>query len=182
MTEPTKQYSWIIGLDNGCSANGVALLGPDNFASYLKLPTKNELSYTKEDRFITRIDAPGLRQLFVDWKLPKESTVVVMERMMINPARFRASISAARTLEAELIVIEELGYAYEYIDSKQWQHTLLPDIVGSDKLKPASLELAKRLYPQFKVKKDGDSMLIAHWYKHKDTLTPAPKPKKVKTL
>ena len=172
-------YTHILAIDNGTSANGIALLGPD-FARYEKLPVKQELSYTKEDRGISRVDAPALRKLFATWNAPKESTVAVMERPMINPTRFRASMSAMRCLEAELIILEEFGYAIEYIDSRAWQKVLLPDVEGSDLLKKASLALSQKLYPQFKFKKDGDSMLIAHWYKNRVELEkPKPKPKKV---
>ena len=182
-TEHIKEYTHFVGLDNGVSSNGVALLGPDNLVRYEKLPTKNELSYTKEERHITRLDAPGFRKLLASWALPKETTLVVMERIMINPARFRASISAARCLEAELVIIEEFGLELEYVDSKQWQHLLLPGITGSDELKKASLVLAQKLYPQIKFKKDGDSIMIAHWMKNKNSLVkPKPKPKVKLTL
>ena len=179
MIEHTKQYTHFIGMDNGTGACGIALLS-DSVVRYDKLPVKHEASYTKEERHISRLDAPGLRQLFTSWNLPKDSTLVTMERPMLNPMRWRASVSAARCLEAELVVIEEFGYDLEYIDSKQWQHVLLAGVEGSDNLKKASLEKAKQLYPQFKFKKDGDSMMIAHWAKNRALLEkPKAKPKKV---
>jgi hypothetical protein len=174
-------YPYIVALDNGTSANGVALFGPDNLVKYEKLPIKNELSYTKTEHHISRLDAPGFKKLLSSWNLPKEQTLVIMERIMINPMRFRASISAARCLEAELVVIEELGYNIEYCDSKNWQHILLPDIKGSDELKKASLELGKKMFPQFKLKRDADPLLIGYWRKNKETLT-KPKLKTKKTL
>lgn len=181
--EHTKQYTHYVGLDNGVSANGIALLGPGDLVKYEKLPTKNELSYTKEEHHITRLDAPGLRKLFIGWNLPKDTTLVVMERIMINPARFRASISAARCLEAELVVIEEFGFDTDYCDSKNWQHVLLPGIEGSDELKAASLKLGQQMFPQFKLKKDADSLLIGYWAKNRALLEkPKPKAKPKKEL
>ncbi len=171
---------YIIGLDNGVSANGIAILGPDNYVQYLKLPTKNELNYQKEEHHITRLDAPAFEALLTGLQLPK-TTLVILERSMVNPMRFRASISAVRCLEAELIVLEKLGFGIEYVDSKQWQRVLLPGIEGSDELKKASLALGKKLYPDVKLKKDADSLLIAHWAMNRKALE-KPKPKKQKEL
>lgn len=154
---------YVVAFDNGTSANGIAILGPDNFVRYEKLPIKNELSYTKEEHHITRIDHPKLVQLFETLNLPPKETLVVMERPMINPMRFRASISAVRCLEAELIVIEKFGFELEYVDSKRWQHILLPGVEGSTELKKASLALGKQLFPSLKLKKDADPLLIAYW-------------------
>ena len=178
MSELTKQYTHFLAIDNGVSANGVALLGPADLVKYEKLPIKNELSYTREERHITRLDSPGFRSLIKGWDLPKSDTLVIMERIMINPARFRASISAARCLEAELVILEEFGFELEYCDSKNWQHILLPGIVGSDELKKASLTLGQQLFPSIKFKKDADSMLIAYWAKNRALLKPKAKPKR----
>ena len=166
---------YILAFDNGTSANGIAVLGSDNSVIYEKLPIKNELSYTKEEHHITRLDAWKLEQLFIKWKLPS-NTLAVLERPMINPMRFRASISAVRCLEAELIMLEKAGFKIEYVDSKQWQRVLLPNIEGSTELKKASLELGKKLFPNLKLKKDADSLLIAYWALNRNTLE-QPKPK-----
>lgn len=181
MTEQTHPVNYVIAFDNGTSANGIAVLGPNNYVKYLKLPIKNELTYTKEERHITRIDSPALENLITELNLPKD-TLVMLERPMVNPMRFRASISAVRCLEAELIIIEKLGFRLEYVDSKQWQRLLLPGIEGSTELKKASLELGKKLFPDLKLKKDADSLLIAHWAKNRSALEPKPKPKRIKTL
>lgn len=174
------EHPHILALDNGTSANGVALLGPDNLVRYEKLPIKNELSYTKEEHHITRIDATGLDKLIRSFNLP-EGTLAVLERPMINPMRFRASISAVRCLEAELIVLEHHKFNIEYVDSKQWQRVLLPGIEGSTELKKASLELGRKLFPKLKLKRDADSLLIAYWAMHREQLN-KPKPKNKKQL
>ena len=180
MTELEHHFDYVIGLDNGSSANGIAIFGPNQFVRYEKLPIKNELSYTKEEHYITRIDSPKLENLLTSLKLPN-TTLVVLERPMINPMRFRASISAVRCLEAELIIIEKFGFSLEYIDSKQWQKVLLPNIEGSIELKKASLELGKKLFPNLKLKKDADSLLIGYYAMNRDKLE-KPKQKKIKTL
>jgi hypothetical protein len=181
MIEINHPFSYIIGLDNGVSSNGIALLGPDNLIKYEKLPIRKEINYQKAEQGITRIDVPGLRLLLTNWNLPKNETVVVMERPMVNPTRFKASISAVRCLEAELIVIEEFGFSNIFVDSKNWQSVLLPGIEGSEELKKASLELGKKMFPQFKLKRDSDPLLIAYYWKNKAALTTI-KPKTKKSL
>jgi hypothetical protein len=172
---------FFLAFDNGTSANGVALLGT-SLVEYVPLPIRYELSYTKEEHHITRLDAPKMEQQILKWNLDPTKTLVLMERPMINPTRFRASISAVRCLEAELIVIEKFGLNVEYVDSKQWQRILLPNIEGSSELKKASLELGKKLFPNLKLKKDADSLLIAYWAKNRSTLETVKPPKPKKTL
>lgn len=160
-----------VGWDNGVSSNGIAVLGPNDLVKYEKLPIKKEQSYTKEIHMISRVDVPALRVLLKSLELPSDETEVLMERAMVNPRRFRASLSAIRALEACLIVIEEFGYYLRYVDSKEWQSVLLPGVEGSDELKAASLKLGQKLYPKLKFKSDADSILIAHWAKYNNRST-----------
>ena len=93
-----------------------------------------------------------------------ESSLVLIERPMVNPARFLASTSALRALEATLIVVEELKLPVRYLDSKEWQSEILPKgVEGPDELKAASLDIGQRLFPSLQFKKDADSILIAEW-------------------
>ena len=94
-----------------------------------------------------------------------------MERPMVNPTRFKATTSALRCFEAELILIEHLGYAYCYVDSKYWQRELLPKgIKGADEQKKASKDIGKRLFPQLADFKhsDYDGILIAEYARRKN--------------
>ena len=177
-----NQYTHIIGLDNGIGATGIALLGPANLVRYDKLPTKVELNYQKDEQHITRLNTKEFQQLLLSWNLPIETTMVYMERPMINAMRFKASMSACRCFEATLIVLEELNLQHTIIDSKQWQRILLPGIEGSIELKKASLELGRKLYPTLKLKKDADSLLIAHWVLNHSAVDTKPKLKTKKTL
>jgi hypothetical protein len=178
--ESTQAYTHFIGLDNGCSSNGVALFVND-LVRYEKLPIKKERNYQKEEHNLTRIDVPGFRSLLTSWNLPSKETIIVMERPGVNPARFNASLSAVRCLEAELIVIEEFGFETSFIDSRVWQRALLPGVEGSVELKKASLALGQQMFPQFKIKKDADSLLIGYYWKNKASLDlPKPKPPKIK--
>ena len=163
-----------IGVDNGTTAEGIGVITHGRVASLYKLPVKKELSYTKEAKNISRVDYPKLLDLFI--RLRTEAmdnggfVHVGLERPMVNSTRFNASMSAVRCLEATLIAIEEVGFSYQYIDSKEWQKELLPKgIKGSAELKKASLDVGKRLFPTLNIKKDADGLLIAEYLRRKNT-------------
>lgn len=154
-----------IGIDNG-STGTVAILDGDT-SIFVETPTTYMLNYQKSKvRHINRIDVPALKKLLEPYD--PLSTRVVIERPMINNFRFQASIAAARSLEATLIVLEELHLGYEYLDSGAWQKALLPaGIKGAPKLKKASKEVGLRMFPMHAetIKKhgDADALLIAEW-------------------
>ena len=155
-----------IGFDNGVTNNGIGVVTEDSRAELISLPTRRELSYTKEAKHITRIDFSALCEIFekLRAKYLGDNFIVGLERPMINSTRFNASLSAVRALEATLIALEQHSLRYEYIDSKEWQKTLLPkNIKGSDDLKAASLDIGKRMFPHLNIKKDADGLLIAEY-------------------
>ena len=161
-----------VGIDNGVSGSiGVVRQG---HAVMLFMPTRSELSYTKNKRNITRIDWKRLRKLF-SANLPLgtnehgEGVVkVFLERPMVNPMRFQATSSALRAMEATLIVIEAFNLPLQYVDSKQWQKVMLPGgLKGSDVLKEASKDIGCRMFPNLSgaITKHGDAdgLLMAEW-------------------
>jgi hypothetical protein len=161
-----------IGFDNGVTSNGIGVVPFAGDAKLYKLPVKKELSYTKEAKNITRVDCSALIVLLntIAKDFNTTEVYVAMERPMVNSARFNASLSAIRALEASLIALEEVKWSYEYIDSKEWQKKLLPSgIKGSDELKKASLDIGTRLFPKLNIKKDADGLLIAEYLKRKKT-------------
>jgi len=156
-----------IGIDNGASGSCAILNNEHIF--YFHIPIKKELNYTKTKKWIHRIDKEGLKNALLD-RLPiaEEPAIIVgLERPMVNPGRFQATASALRALEATLIVLEELGLPYKYLDSKEWQKVLLPAGLKGEELKEASLSIGKRLFPSidFKGFKDADGLLIAEYLK-----------------
>ena len=160
-----------IGFDNGVTNNGIGVVNSEGEARLYALPVKRELSYTKEAKHITRIDYSGLCSVLGDIvaDFSEHRVKVGVERPMVNSTRFNASLSAIRALEATLIALEETQWAYEYIDSKEWQKHLLPSgIKGSDELKKASLTVGKRLFPELDIKKDADGLLIAEFLRRKN--------------
>ena len=153
-----------IGIDNGVSGSIGIIPSSGVGARLINTPTFSVFNYTKEARKITRVDTVSLISFLSRDVL--ESPFAIIERPMVNPARFQATQSALRALEATLIVLEGLNIPYQFMDSKEWQKSILPrGIKGSDVLKAASLDIGKRLFPQFakQFKKDADGILIAEY-------------------
>ena len=149
----------IIGIDNGVTGS-IGIISESGYV-FIPTPTKKERNYTKKKAYITRIDVVKLESLLKDY-----SGMVVIERPMVNPGRFKSTMSAIRALEATITVLERLGLPYEYIDSKEWQKSILPGTSG-EQLKEESKWLGCKLFPNFKdqITKhgDADSLLIAQY-------------------
>ena len=163
----SSQDKLYIGIDNGVSGTIGAIYGDE--VLLIQTPVFSEQNYTKKKGNITRVDYHKLLVWIRDLKntYNPASTFCLIERPMVNPGRFAATISAIRALEATLLIIERLGLPYQYIDSREWQKALLP--VGSKKeqLKSDSMDMGIRLFPQFKEQirkhKDADGLLMAEY-------------------
>lgn len=154
-----------VGIDNGVSGS-IGIINPEGAAQFHPTPIKKELSYTKKKAWINRVEVNQLKEILRD--VPKDTSLVLLERPMVNPGRFQATVSAIRALEATLIVCESLGLPLIYVDSKEWQSQILPKgLVGPDELKAASLSIGQRMFPSLKFKKDADSVLMAEWARRK---------------
>lgn len=162
-----------IGIDNGVTGS-VGVVGENIEPVYFPVPAFKQQSYTKKKQNITRIDTHELRHM-IRQALPDVvndyDVFAVIERPMINPGRFQASISAARALEAVLTVIEFMDYGHCYIDSKEWQRELLPAGCKQAELKQISSDIGKRLFPLLSdaidEHKDADGILIAEYARRK---------------
>ena len=164
-----------IGIDNGVTGTIGWVYGEDTnqfldkSAGMVKTPIKSEQSYTKAKKNISRIAYPYFREQIAELAAPFQSNeiLVIIERPMINSLRFQASISAARSLEATLIAIEDLDFPRMYVDSRQWQKVFLPKECKGKELKKASKDIGCRLFPgasEIITKHgDADALLIAEW-------------------
>lgn len=153
-----------VGVDNGVSGS-VGLISEDGSYSFVRTPVKKELNYTKVKAYINRIDALELSKIL---SVCASNSMVLIERPMVNPSRWVASVSAIRALEATQTVLEQLGLPYAFIDSKEWQKVLLPSGLKGEELKSASLNIGKRLFPNIEGKfADFDGMLLAQFCKLK---------------
>ena len=152
------------GIDNGGTGT-IGIINEDK-VFFVLTPCKKVLDYQKKAKHITRIDYPALYELLEDY--PSLGIKFFIERPIKNPGLFEASASGLRAFEATLICLEQLGYSYSVVDSKQWQKKMLPEgIKGSAELKKASVDVGCRLFPQFaeviRKHKDADGLLIAEW-------------------
>ena len=157
-----------IGIDNGVTGS-IGIIGGEQPLMF-KTPIVTQQSYTKKKQKITRIDFAEMQDILSGFD--KRNVLVILERPFLNPQGLKASISAARCLEAQLNVIELLEYPYIYIDSKEWQKELLPKGMKGKELKKASLDIGIRLFPLEKESiekhKDADGLLIAEYARRKN--------------
>ena len=146
------ELKFYIGIDNGVTGS-IGIVGKDlTYYNMVKTPVISGQDYTKAKKNISRVDVKA-----------------IVERPMKNPARFEATCSAMRALEAELTVLELYQVPYIFVDSKEWQRELLPKgITGAPELKKASLDIGKRLFPEVLLKHpDRDGILIAEYARRK---------------
>lgn len=152
-----------IGIDNGVTGGITIMLRNGAVLLHEKTPVKKCLNYTKKKAFIHRIDFDKFKGLLLQ---AGQNTHCMIERPMVNPRRFAATISALRCMEATEILLEQLQIPYEWVDSKEWQKTALPSGLKGDELKLAASEVTKRLYPRLKIH-NPDCLLIAQHCKNK---------------
>ena len=169
----------IFGLDNGSTVTISCINKVDGTISFMKTPSRVELDYTQDIKYINRIDVVELKKWFeTNISLMKDDNrfiIVILERPMKNPTRFEQSISACRAFEATLIVLEELNLKYIVIDSKQWQHYFFGKNTTNIDLKLESMRkgldvLNKNFKKQYneiseiiKNHGDADSLLICQY-------------------
>ena len=158
-----------IGIDNGVS--GTIGMTNGKRQKFFHTPIFNTLNYQKTKvKHINRVHVGELQAILQS--ASERQCYAVIERPFVNPKMFNSSISAVRALEATLIVLEYLKIPFQYIDSKQWQKQMLPKgLKGRDELKPASLDIVRRMFPNIDLKgfDDGDGLLMAE-YARRNTL------------
>lgn len=160
-----------IGIDNGVSGSVAAVNEDCSWSVVADMPTYSEQDYVRKKQNVTRIDTGDLHHWFQDVVVAycggEEGVRVVLERPMIFPGRFRATMSAIRAWEAVLIVLANFPWPRIVIDSRKWQKELLPEGCHGSELKTASVQVGCRLFPDHHHwiidHKDSDSLLIAEW-------------------
>lgn len=155
---------WYIGIDNGVS--GTIGVVDGNKSYFIKTPVKKEQSYTVKKQGISRVEFHELYSFLRPFT--RRPCFAMLERPLVNPKMFKTTMSAMRTLEAQVLILEALCIPLAYCDSKNWQKIMLPQgIKGSPQLKLASKDIGCRLFPAHKElitkHKDADGILIAEW-------------------
>lgn len=155
-----------VGVDNGVTGS-LAIVSHDGSVDvFTPMCTVKEQDYTKAKKNVSRVKVEWLELLLSG--LEPGKVRIGVERPMVNPTRFQASLSAIRAYEALLIVLERLRLPREMLDSRAWQSALLPHgVSGSDELKAASRQMGLRLHPELAavIEKHGDAdgLLIAEY-------------------
>lgn len=168
----------VIFIDNGVT--GTIGYFDGTSSGFVLTPVQTMQDYTKAKKNITRIDAKKLMDVLGDFAYGagddnlSTPPLVILERPLVNPGRFKASMSAMRALEATLAIIESMMLPYQFSDSKDWQKGLLPSSgkKGTDSatLKKESMDIGIRLFPQYRDlisrHKDADGILGAYqWFR-----------------
>lgn len=152
---------FILAIDNGVTGFYTVLSSNGELVEHKRIPTKKCINYTKKEQNITRIDVGKLKQVLQQYT----NCVAVLERPLVNPGMFKATCSALRSFEATLIALEQCSITLGgVVDSKQWQHKMLPGDVSGEALKVAATKIAKEKFPSAKVV-EGDSVLMALWWR-----------------
>lgn len=165
------RFKTVIFIDNG-NTGSMGWYGEAG-AGFCLVPVKTRMSHHVKPHKIKAVDGPALSciisDIIKDTGHGKNNVIVCRERPMINPKRWKASLSASRSDEAETVVLEAAGVPFIYVDSKTWQHGTLPSSgakgVTSSTLKAESMAEGLRLFPEFsaliKKHKDADGILGA---------------------
>jgi hypothetical protein len=174
---------YYIGIDNGVTGSVCVLDENGKCMEFWATPVFKSLNYTKAVGYSSRVKGDVLKIRLEPYV---EGATVVIERPMINPMRWVPSVSAVRADEATRIVLEMLGAKYIYVDSKEWQKSMLPKRSSVPRLmkdalpwekkenkakkaafaletKRLSLAIGKQLFPGLTFKKDADAALMAEW-------------------
>jgi len=158
-------FEVVIGCDNGVTGSIGVINCVSGKTYFIKTPSFSSQNYTKKKGNISRIKHDELYNFLAQFKEYK--CHVLIERPLVNPARFSATISGVRALESTLIVIEQLKYSYNYEDSKKWQQLLLPIGSTKEQLKIDSMTIGKRLFPEHEQlimkHRDADGILLAEY-------------------
>ena len=168
----------LIGIDNGStgSIGSIFYKEAPNEKGYeivdvtlIKTPIKKVRSYTKEEHYVSLLDLYKMSQYINIIKSNCCSCIIYTERPMINPIRFKSSVSACMNFASLLNIIEVCNIEkYYVIDSKKWQHTYFDNsIAGSKNLKDESKRLGLTLFSNYdKITKviksrDADALFIS---------------------
>lgn len=165
-----------IGIDNGPSGSiGIQVYNHKGFgigSLFMKTPTYMRQDYTKKKKRISQLDLKALKKIFRAIK--NDNVYSAMERPLVNPGRWNASIVGVRVHQQWLDLFDFFHLPEPIsLDSREWQKTMLPKGTTGEELKVRSKEIGLRLFPKAcsSVKnKDYDGMFICEWIRRKQML------------
>ena len=166
-----------IGIDNG-STGTIGMISNRGYYMY-ETPVEKRLNYTKKKQFISMLDIFEFQKIIYDFisysGMSEGNTrpiIAILERPLVNPQMFTATMNAVRLMQSQITILEMLGISYQFIDSKEWQRVMLPEgTKGTPELKLASKDVGIRLFPECRdiitKHKDADGLLIAEYARRK---------------
>jgi len=164
-----------LAIDNGISGSVGWVNESGSQSGVFSMPVFVEQDYVQKKQNVTRIDTEALSQNLKDLVMEtltasdfnKPSVRLFLERPLVNPMRYRATLSAIRAWEATLIVLRPFKWSYVVVDSRKWQKEMLPTGCKGPELKIASVQVGCRLFPDhadwIKAQGDADSLLLAEF-------------------
>ena len=138
-------------------------------SSFMPLPVTDVQDYPRKKTIISRVRTLDLLGMLAP--LPTENVAhAIIERpdTYLPQSRY---VTTLRQLEAVITVLELLTIPYEFVDAKEWQHTMLPSgLKAGAPTRRASMDIGKRLFPQHidTINSIGhaDALLLAEFYRH----------------
>ena len=165
----------IFGLDNGSSGTIACIIPKIQTIFFQKTPALQTLDYTKQIQYISRINHIQLKKWFENCIFFLQSVqkndikvIVILQRPMVNPQRFKQSKSALRAYEATLIVLQLLNLDYIVIDSKQWQHYFFGKNTSQIDLKFESMKLGIEILQKYNLAQEQKINMQELMKKHGD--------------
>lgn len=148
-----SEPEYYIGIDNG-NTGTIGITDKDGS------PIMFEKTPVHTVNGVHRLDHDKFKEILSRYR---GKSIALIERPMLNPKRWKASISATRCDESMKVILEQLGIPYEQIDSRQWQHQLFTGVYEHLTTKQASIDLGNQTFPEYKQHKhtDRDGILIA---------------------
>lgn len=170
-----QNVNLVIGLDNGATGTIAAIIPEHKYMDFIQTPSKVSLDYPKEIAYINRVDIEKLtefikKQIKIAKKFYKQQikSIVIMQRPMVNPQRFKQSGHALRAFEATIITLENLGIEYIIIDSKKWQHYYFGKNTTIIDLKTQSMKKGLQILNKYDIKNKDKEDISSVIKKHGD--------------
>lgn len=165
----------VIGLDNGATGTVCSIIPEMNYIDFIQTPSIISLDYPKDLQYISRIDINELSK-WIKKKIKKAKKfynqpikmIVVMQRPMVNPQRFKQSGNALRALEATIIMLQSLQIDYVIIDSKKWQHYFFGKNTMILDLKAQSMKKGLQILNNYKIRVKDKELMSDIIKKHGD--------------
>lgn len=165
----------VIGLDNGATGTVCSIIPEMKYIDFIQTPSIVSLDYPKDLQYISRIDINELSK-WIKKKIKKAKKfynqpikmIVVMQRPMVNPQRFKQSGNALRALEATIIMLQSLQIDYVIIDSKKWQHYFFGKNTMILDLKAQSMKKGLQILNNYKIRVKDKELMSDIIKKHGD--------------